>query len=222
MGLNATALVSVEDLKGFMGGLSGSGQDPRLEEAINAASAIVSEDLGRILVGAAPTTPFAVTEYHTILENTHELCLLDWPIVSVTSIHEDGSRTYDATTLLTPATDYIIDGKDGRILRVTSGGGARAWLTGFEAIKVVALVGYKDQAGNPAAAANLPSDLKDVCCWIAARLFQESERKGWDISSVTDGLGSMTRFTGSRLPPMMQERLRDQRAYNRHPTGRRV
>lgn len=216
MALDATALVTVADLKEFSG-LGGTNRDAALERAINAASREVQEYLGRKLCDSSLADPWTRTEFHTLSALTNELWLLDWPIVSAT-VYEDAGRAY--STALTANTDYVLDKPNGRIYRVGSGGGAVAWACGFEAIKVVGVLGYRDSAGLPAAAAPVPPDIKDAVCWIAARIFNEGERRQQDVQSVTDATGTRTSFSASRIPPHIAALLESHRG--RHTTGRRA
>jgi hypothetical protein len=218
MPLDATALISVPEFKMAFGGVAGTNKDDAIERAINAASAIVQDHLGRKLCDRSLTNPWTRTEYHSVYHYTSELWLVDWPIVSITSVSEDTARAYSTT--LTVDQDFVIDKPNGRLLRVQSGGGAYPWMEGFEAIKVVGVLGYQDTDGKPTAAAPVPSDIKDATAWIACRLFQEAEQKRWDVQSATDPTGTVTRFSASRLPPMMQDRLASHRA--RPGTGRRA
>ena len=217
MALTPTALVSVEELKKKLGGLAGTNKDDALESAINEASRLVQEYLGRKLCDSSLLTPWERTEYHSLDCYTSELWLLDWPIVSITAVYEDSTRTY--STALT-ASDYIIDKPNGRLIRVVSGGGSSTWQTGFEAIKVVGVLGYRDMSGLPVAAESVPADIKGVTLWSAARLFQEAEQKRFDVSSATDATGTTTRFGSNPLPDWKKRDIANHRA--RMSTGRRA
>lgn len=195
MGLAGNALASLTELKDYMGGLAGMQREEALERSIDAASAIIATHLGRRLVGAA-----AMEEFHTHELYSEELFLLEWPAVAVTNVWEDATRVY--ATPLVAGTDYIVSKPGGKLQRISG-----YWLTGFRAIKVSYTAGYLDKDDLPAGAGAVPADIKDCCLWIASRLFQESERKEFDVSSVTDSLGTVTRFSGSRMPPMIRERL---------------
>jgi hypothetical protein len=219
MALDPKALVTLADFKAF-GGWTGSNKDDAMERAINAASAFVGNHLGRTLCDASLLTPWARTEYHSFDAYTNELWMVDWPIVSITSVHEDASRAYGAAALLVENTDYVVDKPQGRLYRVSSSAGPGTWAIGWEAVKVIGVLGYRDHAGLPVAAGTVPSDIKDVVCWVAGRLFQEAEQKRFDVQSATDATGTVTRFSASRLPPMMQDVLASHRA--RPGTGRRA
>jgi hypothetical protein len=217
MALDATALVSVSELKVKLGGLAGTNKDDALEAAINEASRLVQEYLGRKLCDSSFVTPWERTEFHSFDSYQNELWLADWPIVSITNVYEDVTRTY-ATPLTT--SEYIVDAPMGRLLRVQPGGTAVPWQIGFEAVKVVGVLGYRDSAGLPTAAKPVPSDIKGVVLWSAARLFQEAEQKRFDVQTQTDATGTTTRFSGTPLPEWKARAIANHRA--RPSTGRRA
>lgn len=217
MALDVTALVSVQELKTKLGGVAGTNKDDALEAAINEASRLVQEYLGRKLCDSSLTTPFERTEFHTLDCYTSDLWLADWPIVTITNVYEDTTRTY-STPLAT--TDYIVDKPNGRLIRVQAGAGAIAWQVGLEAIKVVGVLGYVGQVGTQGSLAAVPSDIKGVCLWSAARLFQEAEQKRFDVQSATDATGTVTRFAANPLPDFKKLDIASHRA--RPSTGRRA
>ena len=208
MSLSTYSLATVAELKAFRGGEVGNEADPSFEMALNAASALVEGYLDRQVV----TRP-ELTEFHTVSSELAELYLLEWPIISVTNVYEDATRTY--ATALTVDSDYIVSKPTGKIIRVGgAAGGLQLWTVGFRSVKVLYTAGY--------AQAEVPAHIKDVVCWVAAHLYQESERKGWDVYSSTDGAGTMTRMVMSRLPGYMKEQLDlEKRAYKGGKTGER-
>lgn len=218
MALDAQALVSVAELKDFLG-LAGSNRDNAVERAINAASSIIATHLGRKLCDSSLGTPWERTEYHSLDCYSSELWLADWPAVSITKVYEDATRGYGVATEVA-ATGYVIDKAQGRLFRVQDGGGRIPWAVGFEAVKVVGLIGYRGQKEEQGALGEVPSDIKDSCLFVASRLYQEADKKQFDVSSMTDATGTVQRFSGSRLPPMIAERLASHRA--RPSTGRRA
>lgn len=206
--LNQYALATPEELKLFKGGELGSGVDPSYEAALNTASAIVENYLGRDIV-----TRGTITEYHTFKSYSQDLLLLEWPVISVTNVWEDVARAYGSA--LTVDTDYIVSKPHAQLIRISGANGApMSWAIGFRAVKVSYSAGY--------AVGDVPGHIKDVVLWIAAHLFSESERKSWDVSSQSDGLGTVTRFTLSRLPDYMKAQLvSERRIYPLGVTGER-
>lgn len=192
MPLSPYALATLAELKEYLGG-QGTGQSTRLENALNTSSAVIENYLGRQIVSRG-----ALEEYHTFRALRSELLLLDWPVLSVTDVWEDETRAY--ATALTVDADYIVSKPSGSLLRIGgANAGEEAWATGFRAVKVAYTAGY--------VVANVPWDIRDAALWVAAHLFSEAERKSWDVSSKTDGLGTVTRFTLSRLPGYMKDQL---------------
>src|SRR3972149_3628258 len=105
MALSTYALVSLAELKAHVGA-GGSAKDADLEEAVNRVSAEIEAHLGRQIV-----TRGSLIEYHTMRADRtavepSELRTLDWPIIAVTSVHEDTAtpRTYGAGALLVDGT----------------------------------------------------------------------------------------------------------------------
>lgn len=200
MPLSQYALASEQEFKDYLGG-QGTGEATRLENALNTASDVIETYLGRQIVSRGP-----LTEYHTFRSPRSELLLLDWPALTVTAVSEDETRAY--TSNLTVDVDYIVSKPSGSLIRIGgANAGEQAWAIGFRAVRVQYTAGY--------AQANVPWDIKDAALWIAAHLFQEAERKAWDVSSQTDGEGTVSRFTLSRLPGYM----RDQLIGHRRPYG---
>ena len=194
MSLSTYALVTLEEVKAYIGA-AGSAADPVLESCINRASAWIESETDRKFI-----TRGAITEYHSVRAGDHSIRLAERPIVTVTSVHESSScpPVYDAASLLTANTDYMLV-KERGIIRRVSLGQPTPWLTGYRAIKVVYSYGYANQD-------SVPEDLRQLCLFVATSMFKESDRARWGLSSVTDALGTVTRFTGY-LPPDMESHL---------------
>jgi len=192
--LSAYALVSVAELKVYIGA-EGSGEDQRFEDAINRATAWIENQTERHFITRGSTT-----EYHTVDGSQTTIRASQWPIISITSIHESTTspRVYDGTSLLTAATDYQHVAETGLIHRLSSSELTR-WAWGYRAIKLVFQYGY-------ATASTVPEDLRQLCLFVATSIFKEADRQRWGVSSVTDATGSVTRFLGY-LPPDMKAHL---------------
>ncbi|KKK70114.1 hypothetical protein LCGC14_2927220, partial [marine sediment metagenome] len=98
MALSDYALVSVAEFKDHSS-IQGSGKDATLENIINRVSDEIEVFLDRQIV-----TRGALTEYHTFRNSVGlvynlELRTLEWPIISVATVHEDTAwpRTYTDT-----------------------------------------------------------------------------------------------------------------------------
>lgn len=211
MALLAHAMVSVAELKDYLG-VSGTQQANQLERAINRATEWIETETGRHFVSRG-----ALTEYHSVMECLDTIQLRQWPIVSVTSVHEstDSPRVYDSGTLLTTATEYQAVSETGQIRRLSSAA-LTPWASGYRTVQVIYTAGYQDRTGDPSAASKLPADLEVLCLFVAAAIFKEADRERWGLSSVTDATGTVQRFLGY-LPADMRAHLE---SYRRHEFSR--
>lgn len=211
MALSLYALVSLDELKAYLGA-SGAASDAPLTNAINVATTMIERELDREIV-----TRGNIVEYHSLSWSgaynyyaggpyLTELYTGQWPLISVTSVYESRSQPpiYDGTTLLAP-TGYELVSPRGVIRRLV-GFGPGGWAPGNRGIQITYAAGYRALDGLPTAAAPVPDDIRQVCMFVAASIAQESERKNWGISSMSDALGQVTRFMGY-MPPSMKEIL---------------
>lgn len=187
MGLESYALITADEWKDrFTAG--GPQQGSNIEASCNAATlAIEARCGGRLFVSRG-----SITEYHTILDPLSSIYTGQWPIISVTTLHEDTvwPRAY-AGTALVANTDYELVGPD-RLRRLGSGG-PTFWATGSRVVRLVYTAGY-------ASTSAVPHDLKQVAFVIAASIFKESDRKQFGVSAATDATGSYQRFVGYFTP----------------------
>jgi len=193
MALITGALLTAEQFIGVLGADSGA-EASRIEDVINAASLMIENYCERQFV-----TRGALTEYHSPL-GPWTLYSKQYPIISVTSIHETLTRTYDATTLLVENTDYVIESSDeGKIIRVAGlTSGPMAWAIGYRTVKLIYAAGYKSPTGGAAGAA-LPDDLVAIARRLCARMWKEQERRQWDVQSQSDAAGNFQRFGPAML-----------------------
>ena len=122
---------------------------------INRATAAIESWLDRLIVSRGTN----LTEFHTmgrLRRPVADLFTLEWPIISVTSIHEDDSRAYAAADLLVANTDYIVNNLAGKIIRIAgSDQPSTTWGTSFREYQVIYDAGY-------ATVASVPDDLRGV------------------------------------------------------------
>jgi len=194
MALSSYALVTLAEFRAYVGA-QGASEDSALEASINRATAWIEDQTSRKFI-----TRGEVGEYHTVRPDEHTIQLGEWPLISVTSVHESTTtpRAYDAASILTVATEYQAVNERGLIRRLSSSN-LTWWARGYRAIKVLYDYGY-------ATSTVIPDDLKMLCLFVAASMFKESDRARWGLSSVTDAQGSVTRFLGY-LPPDMKAHL---------------
>lgn len=211
MGLVAQALLTVTELK-TLHRWAGDGYDSTLESAINAASRMISTFTGR---DHLVTTNVDLTEYHTIPWTAwstigtfrSSLNLGEWPVISVTSVHEDTARIYGAASLLVLDTDYNLNKPTGQLVRVQSGAGAGRWTPGYRAVRVLYKAGYAQLDGLPSGAVAIPDDIKEAAAQMALVLFKQHDQQRVGVSSITDAAsGSIQRFMGP-MPPSVREML---------------
>jgi hypothetical protein len=168
----------------------GTGQDGNIDAACNIATMAVEQRIDRLLVSRG-----AITEYHTIRDHLSTLYLGQWPLITLTSVHESLSTppVYDATTLLVENTGF--EKVDGQKLRRLSSGSPSCWAHGNRTVKVVYTAGY-------ASTSVVPWDLKHVVYVVAASIFGEADRKRFGVSAATDAQGNYQRFQGYFTPEL--------------------
>lgn len=204
--LSPYALVSLANFKSYAGA-GGTGQDANYTSALNAATAIIEREVDRELVTRGDVTEFHSPRWlHHYSGGCGELYTGQWPIITVTSIHESPGQppVYDAGSLLAASSYELL--KPRGIIRRLAGYGAGYWASGNRAVQIVYAAGYQKTDGLPAAALPVPDDLQQVCMFVAASIAKESDRKQWGVSSLSDALGNVTHFMGY-LPPSMKEML---------------
>jgi len=141
--------------------ISGSGEDDRLNEVVDASDDIISRWCDRDFDSTA------YTEYYDGT-GTAVLVLRQYPIIGNPSeVNVDGNRDFAATTALTVSDDYIVEtnGAEG-ILRLVSapfqGTLEPVWPRGIQNIKVTYTAGY----------ATLPAGLVHIATQYSAFLYR--------------------------------------------------
>ena len=172
----ATDLITIEEAKPWVGDPDDTDHDALIGKIITQSSGLIRNYLKRPEL----ITTATLTEYHTFDESDAELYTLDFPILTVTSIHEDTARTYADASELTVNTHFIINKPAGKIIRTVSAtAGRTAWATGFRAVKVVYTAGYADTAG-------VPDAIKDVCGRHVGTVYKEITKQLGGIENVSD------------------------------------
>lgn len=200
--LDATALVDVQDdVKPFLEiAPTDTDKDTLLTQLVNWVSPQIERIQRREFV-----TRGSRNEKYTLPDglNTSILSVKEWPIVSVTTVHEDSTRQYGASEKLVENTDYIVSKPSGKIIRIWgSDQGPRAWLHGFRAIQVVYEAGYADTAA-------VPAEIKLPMMREIALLYNEIVKKRIGISSSSDATGSYERFVPGGINAM-DDRVKSQ------------
>lgn len=171
MTVDADALTSLDDLKEYIGLTTGD-HDLLLENLIDRATDLFETYCDRKFAAAA------YTEYHDG-RGLDKLFPKQWPVNSVTSIHDDSDWTWGADTLI-DAGDYRI-AHDGYIQMKTS-----TFSDDVQNVKIVYNGGYS----------TIPEDLAQACIEQAAWMFKQSPEGsallGVSAKSFPDGSVSYT------------------------------
>ena len=141
-----TALTSLARVKEFLN-ISGSTDDDRINTLIAAVSAEIQGAIGRKIIQAT------VTDERVDSIGDHVIGVNEYPIISVSSLSEDG-------TALTEDTGFEMKAQDlarGQIVRL-SGGDPTAWASGRRIVTVTYSHGY----------ATVPEDIKQAATELVA------------------------------------------------------
>ena len=159
---------------------------------INRITAALESWLDRVIVSRGTD----LTEFHTmgrLRRPVSELYTLEWPIISVTSVHEDEARAYGADKLLVENTDYIVNKPEGKLIRVAgSDQPSTTWGMSFREYQVLYQGGYS-------AVADVPDDLQGVAAELVVGKFREITKHHHNLSGVVDDVGNLTRFGAAAL-----------------------
>src|SRR3990167_5468583 len=134
----AIQLVSLADVKEFLQiGSAVTSENSWLQAFINAASKMINDYTGRHILQKT------WTEYHDMTCFSRELIVSQYPIISVTSVHDDPiDRTFGDGSLIA-TTDYYVEKQSG-IIRLNQN--VMGFLPGFQSgnagVKVVYVAGY--------------------------------------------------------------------------------
>jgi hypothetical protein len=219
--LSPYSLLSLDELKDYPG-VAGTGKDTALEGILNRVSDEIEQHLGRQIVTRGTGTGL-LTEYHTFADPaglpvyTPDLRTLDWPIIAITTIHEDTAtpRTYGAGALLTVDVGYELVKPHGIIRRIQGLGIKLNWATSHRAVKVVYQAGYLTCDA-------VPARIKGVALRYASVVWAEVKDQGFGVSGRSDALGNFTRFAPAMLTDAMKATLEPERRISFWESGERA
>lgn len=198
MAVLASSLITAAQLKTYLGPeYSGSANDSLFELLIDSVSEMFNGHVGRTL---AKTT---YTDAYLDGNGQVSLVLQNFPIISITSIHEDG-------VLLTEGADgdYVVDYASGIVHRI----GGR-WLRGRKTLKITYAAGYVVQGAVPGTGETaLPADVKLACMIQAAREWKKTQGSEWGETSRSFPDGSTSRVERGLLKEV-EEILQKYRRY---------
>lgn len=221
MPLSPYSMLSLDELKDFLG-VTGTAKDATLEGIANRVSDEIEQTLGRQIVTRGSGTGL-LTEYHTMQDPsglpvyTPDLRTLDWPIIAITTVHEDIGlpRTYGAGALLTVDVGYELVKPTGIIRRIQGLGTRIPWATGPRAVKVVYQAGYLTSA-------DVPARIKGVALRYASLVWSEVKSGTYGVSGASDTLGNFTRFAAPRLDDASRATLTPEMRISFWESGERV
>lgn len=213
--LSTYALISEDELREALaaGGMKDTSKDSIFASVCNKASDVVERHLDRQVV-----TRGALTGYFSPPSRTSRLYLMEWPVLTVTAVYEDPTRTY--STALVNNTDYIVSkpasdhGYISRVFAPSSAGyivgsygsdgaivhGAGYWLPYWRSVKVTYTAGY-------ASTEVVPDGIKLETLKLAVKIWSEWKSGNSDIGSEAGPMGHFTRLSSAYLTDRMKEAL---------------
>ena len=178
------ALATLAKVKEYLE-ISGSDHDARLTALVGRAEQAVKSFTRREL--EAPGAD--VTELHDGADGD-TVFLDEFPIISVTSVHDDTEGVFGAETLIA-ATDYAIVANEGFVrLRFTR------FIEGVQNIQVKYIGGF---ASN-----SIPKDLEMATIYLVAHWFEERKNLALEARALRDG-GTSRHLHD--FPPQVKEML---------------
>ena len=140
------------------------------------ASAWIETECARTFGSASYTELFSPGRDRRVQNNGARLVVKQYPIISVTSLHEDSDRVFDATALIAAA-DYWSDDYG---VNLYADGDTVAFVPGERTVQLIYVAGY----------ATIPSDLTRAAIMCAVHLFYKADRQKQNVAS--ESLGGVT------------------------------
>ncbi len=193
----AIALVALQDVKDFLT-ISGSTEDSKLTYLINEVSRWIASFCGRNFVSTT------YTEYYDGT-GTDELMLKNYPIISVTSLHDDPARVFGSNVAKSVAADVLVYKNTGTLKLWNKEG---AFQVGVANVKVVYVAGY----------APIPAEIQMACKRLIAVLYLRQTNRNFDIQSQTVQQQT-TSYLISDMPPNVKAILNGYRKLDRQQGG---
>ena len=159
---------------------------------------------------------------------TSDLWLPEWPARQILSLHEDTNRIYDAASLLTEDTDFLISGDfagrpRGILQRIgwsnsvgmISSNGLAYWRASYRAQRLVCSAGYFTVA-------NVPATLKAIVLRAALTVYQREQHGALGITGESDATGNRTYYAPAGISDADREKLRGLTNYDRERVWERA
>lgn len=190
------ALVTAEYVRlNWLPELSGSGEDTRLGVLIDMAGQMLATWCGvpEGADGTAPSLESATRTYYStpgqIWVDGLSLWLPIKPITSITSIYDDESLLYPASSLVSSG-DYALG--DAGEIRLSTQAAHGGWSRTNRAVKVTAVAGYT----------TVPGMLKAACAQLVAHLYHLPQQGN---ASNRSQRGASVGFNSRELPAHVKE-----------------
>lgn len=171
-------------------GITDTSNDTYLTTLITRASQTINQYCNRVFVSEGMTETFYPDrEYYSYQLSGGIPCLQlsRWPLISVTSVTENG-------TALVEGTDFLVDKENGRLLRLDTLSYPTEWPT-WKTV-VVYTAGY----------ATVPGDLEEACSRLVRARYMAKTRDPFLKSERVEGVGESTYWVSTdaasgNLPP---------------------
>ena len=125
-------------------------------------------------------------------DGKYEIYTPVYPIVSITSIHDDPERLYGSSTAIT---DYILYEDFGKIISPTYG-----FYRGYKNIRVIGTFGYTTSGVS----ATLPDDIKKAALDQVKFLFRKWKKNEEEIVSYSTVNNSVNLIEATDILPMVK------------------
>jgi uncharacterized phiE125 gp8 family phage protein len=165
MPVDAAAWTSLARVKEHLG-ITNASSDAKLENLINASFASLESYIGQSLKAATYTEFFDG-------DGTDEVLLNNYPVVAITSIHDDIDRAFGSDTLIDAADYTFYSNKNENIGRVRLLNGL-AFSPGIQNVKVIYLAGY----------VTVPYDAEQACVELVAWHWNKAGTEGYTAQSL--------------------------------------
>lgn len=192
-----TCHINEDELGRELGYPKGTSDRTSSFESRDAASTEVAEHLGKVVIA------HTITEYHHVQQFTDELRVKHFPIVAITSVHEDTTLQYGASTELTENTHFTVDYANGVLYRIESSY-PTSWCRYRNAIRIIYAGGYEGVAA-------VNRTIKAVTAEYAAMKYREKTEQSQNVESESNDFGTVRRYGPAQLTPGMKKRLQNHR-----------
>ena len=145
------ALATAEDVRQYLNRSIGDDGEMVLDMYLDGVQQLFETECKRAFDSAT------YTDHYLDAPGTDRIFPAQYPVTAISSIYQDSSRGWDATSLIDSA-DYFID-SDERGIILKSG----TFIESPKAIKITYTAGYT----------TIPNDLKMICIIETARLFRK-------------------------------------------------